>query len=520
MACLRRYLFCLLITAPSLFAAGIESAMGATISFVPGWTLAGNGSTGPITVASTSMFGDPNKVVTVWKWVSSKGVWAFYTPGIADGGAAFAASKGYDALTTINGGEGFWVNAKTAFTATLPTGSAVTSASFQSTLPAGWSLIAIGDSKAPRDFDIALSTTPPAPGVIPTNLTTLWAWDPTQSNWYFYAPALDANATLSSYVASKSYLSFGTKVLDPTLGFWVNMPATATSTPTTAAPTTTTLAPTTTTTTKASTTTTTSTTTSTAPVTIIYTTPASGSADYSSSFSITETGEANFTLTAANPRHLSTSDYIDLPVATQIWTFTAAEYAVNIYMLDQPNAQLFLNNASFQGYLIGGGQTGLDFMTLPAGRYWIGTVPGQSSPGSTYSNRVFHEVAFYALPNWVEDINVPLGTGMVNPRGWVSKGFTIGSGDYRAYLETEGMGGTFAVMTAAQYASFQAANSGGLSNGGSYSYIYACGNSSGGAATEIECELKLPAGTYYLVYLNDQSTAMGGAANIQFYRPN
>ena len=212
MACLRRYLFCLLITAPSLFAAGIESAMGATISFVPGWTLAGNGSTGPMTVAS--VFGDSTKVVTVWKWVSSKGVWAFYTPGIADGGAAFAASKGYDALTTINGGEGFWVNAKTAFTATLPTGSAVTSASFQSTLPAGWSLIAIGDSKAPRDFDIALSTTPPAPGVIPTNLTTLWAWDPTQSNWYFYAPALDANATLSSYVASKSYLSFGTKVLD------------------------------------------------------------------------------------------------------------------------------------------------------------------------------------------------------------------------------------------------------------------------------------------------------------------
>jgi hypothetical protein len=41
---------------------------------------------------------------------------------------------------------------------------------------------------------------------------------------------------------------------------------------------------------------------------------------------------------------------------------------------------------------------------------------------------------------------------MVNPRGWVSKGFTIESGDYRAYLETEGMGGTFAVMMAAQYA--------------------------------------------------------------------
>ncbi|MHB8165179.1 MAG: hypothetical protein ACYDDT_00130 [Sulfuricella sp.] len=34
----------------------------------------------------------------------------------------------------------------------------------------------------------------------------------------FYAPSLDANGTLASYIATKTYLNFGTKVLDPTMG--------------------------------------------------------------------------------------------------------------------------------------------------------------------------------------------------------------------------------------------------------------------------------------------------------------
>ena len=230
MLVLRRYLLCVLIAVPGMFVATIQSAMATTLTFSPGWSLAGNSSTGALTVASMSMFGDSTKVVTVWKWVASKGVWAFYAPSQADGGAALAASKGYDFLTTINAGEGFWVNAKTAFTATLPAGLAVTSSSFQSKLPAGWSLIAIGDSKTPSQFNSALSITPPSVGVTPNNVTTLWAWDPTLSNWYFYAPALEVNGTLSSYVASKGYLDFSAKVLDPTMGFWVNVPTATTTT--------------------------------------------------------------------------------------------------------------------------------------------------------------------------------------------------------------------------------------------------------------------------------------------------
>ncbi len=190
----------------------------ATLNFIAGWNLVGNSSSESLDAATA--FGDASKVTSVWKWLPASANWAFYTPTVADGGAAYAASKNYDVLTTINGGEGFWVNAKAAFTAQLPSGTAETTAWFKS-MPLGWNLIAIGDNQTPSQFNQLLSASPPAPGVIPLNVTSLWAWDSVQKNWYFYAPSLDSAGTLSSYIASKGYLDFGTKVLDPTTGFWV-----------------------------------------------------------------------------------------------------------------------------------------------------------------------------------------------------------------------------------------------------------------------------------------------------------
>jgi len=72
----------------------------------------------------------------------------------------------------------------------------------------------VGDSPTPRAFNNAI------------NVTTLWAWDAVKTNWYFYAPSLDAlgASALSDYITSKRYLDFGTKTLDPTMGFWVNKP--------------------------------------------------------------------------------------------------------------------------------------------------------------------------------------------------------------------------------------------------------------------------------------------------------
>ena len=195
---------------------------GTTQDVIGGWNLLGNSSSGALNVASA--LGDGSRVTTVWKWIASGAKWAFYAPSLVGQALTdYATGKGYDVLTTINGGEGFWVNAKTAFTAQLPSGTAITSASFQG-MAAGWNLIAIGDSKTPSAFNKSIGQSPPAAGDIPINLTTLWAWDPVQSNWYFYAPSLDKSGGLGAYITSKGYLDFGTRVLDPVTGFWVNKP--------------------------------------------------------------------------------------------------------------------------------------------------------------------------------------------------------------------------------------------------------------------------------------------------------
>jgi len=211
-----------------------------TANLTTGWNLVGNGVEAQITVAGT--FNDKTKVSTVWKWVTSgttKGItypaWAFYTPSQSDGGQAYASSKGYDFLITINAGEGFWVNALTSVALPLPTGALVQSNSFQPSsgthaLPSGWSLIASGDSLTPAGINVQLSSTPPTAGSIPTNLTTLWAWNATSAGWYFWAPSLINNGTLGSYLSSKGYLDFNTLpgtpagTISPTTGFWVNMP--------------------------------------------------------------------------------------------------------------------------------------------------------------------------------------------------------------------------------------------------------------------------------------------------------
>lgn len=199
------------------------------VGLVNGWNLLGNSVNAPITVATT--FGDANQVATVWKWLPASSKWAFYSPVLEDGGLAYATGKGYDFLTTINGGEGFWVNAKAAFTAPLPAGTVVPTHSFQdqpdptqNRLLKAWNLIAVGDNVTPGVFNLGLSASPPATGTIPLNVTTLWAWDSATGNWNFYAPSLGAAGELVNYITTKGYLDFGAKRLDPTMGFWVNKP--------------------------------------------------------------------------------------------------------------------------------------------------------------------------------------------------------------------------------------------------------------------------------------------------------
>lgn len=197
-------------------------------NFIPGWNLAGNGLGTTIDVAS--VFGDSAKVSTVWKWISASSTWAFYTPALSDGGAAYATAKGYNFLTSIGPGDGFWVNSKGTFTLQLlgnplPASTFANSATGNALSP-GWSLIAIGDNKTPGEFANVISITPPPAGQVAGSVTTLWAWDAALSNWYFYAPSLANAGTQAAYIASKGYLDFSAtnKLLRGDTGFWVNKP--------------------------------------------------------------------------------------------------------------------------------------------------------------------------------------------------------------------------------------------------------------------------------------------------------
>jgi hypothetical protein len=198
-----------------------------TVNLIAGWNLVGNSNDAPLNVSS--VLGSSANVQTVWKWDTAANNWAFYAPGLTDGGQSYAANKGYGFLQTIQGGQGFWVNALNAFSIQIPGGPAILASSYQPgqvrALPSGWSLVSIGDTKTPSDFDNGLSSTSPASGVA-QNVLTLWAWDAAQNGWYFWAPSLVNAGTLSSYIQSKNYLDFTTagKSLGPGVGFWVNVP--------------------------------------------------------------------------------------------------------------------------------------------------------------------------------------------------------------------------------------------------------------------------------------------------------
>lgn len=241
-----------------------------------------------------------------------------------------------------------------------------------------------------------------------------------------------------------------------------------------------------------------------------------GGSGNTGSFSTNETSEITATLTGSRPNYVSSSG-LTLAATTPVWAFTWAEYSASFWAVDTTNANRLMSGSTFSGYPLGSaGQTGLLYATLPPGTWYVAVIPNQTIDAS-YSNRIYAELSVPTLSGANEVSNVPFRTGVVQPGGWITQPFTITSGSGRAFIETEGDGGTFAVMTAAQANSFVSAYSNGFF-GGTYSYTYACGASSGSPATEIECELQLPPGSYSIVYFNTTSSPSGGAANIGFFQ--
>lgn len=202
--------------------------VGNGVVLLQGWNLLGNATAQPINVAS--VFGDTSLVTTVWKWDAVAKGWKFYAPNLsAIDLENYVTSKGYSALTVLNPGDGFWVNAKKPFSlGELSAGMPYRLGA--SEIQTGWNLVATADNVSPNDFNRSLTDSlnpPPLVGSVPINLTSLWAWDSAKSQWYFYAPGLDgqSSAALSNYARAKGYLDFSTegKTLG-NIGFWVNKP--------------------------------------------------------------------------------------------------------------------------------------------------------------------------------------------------------------------------------------------------------------------------------------------------------
>ena len=212
-----------------------------------GWNLIGTGGIQSFSVGD--FFSNTSKITSVWKWISNQSQWAFYAPSLPRSDLqTYAASKGYAALDTLSGSDGFWVNASQAHSVSLPFSAPYTAVNHRGSLFNGWNLVADGESNLlPVQFNNRLTqysgSTPPSVGldtstaVYQPNLISLWAWDSLNSNWFFYAPTLDRDQTLAAYNESKKYSDFAAnnKTLGPGVGFWVNMPSS--QVPSTTAPT-------------------------------------------------------------------------------------------------------------------------------------------------------------------------------------------------------------------------------------------------------------------------------------------
>jgi hypothetical protein len=200
----------------SLFSA---ASTAATVSYAPflapGWNLVGNSTSAALDVKAL-LGTQATSITSVWKWNAATSRWAFYSPALDTTTGALAnyvQTKGYDVLTSINPGDGFWVNVNVSATSgvVLSLQSGTGFALGASTLKPNWNLVATGDDSSPALFSTTVG-----------DVTTLWAWNSANSSWYFYAPSAASNGTLASYISSKNYQDFGSTTLGNGRGFWVN----------------------------------------------------------------------------------------------------------------------------------------------------------------------------------------------------------------------------------------------------------------------------------------------------------
>jgi hypothetical protein len=195
------------------------------LTLMPGWNLAGNGSSVEINVSS--LMGDKSKITSVWKWNKTKNIWAFYTPSLdAATLATYAASKGYEVLDTILPKEGYWVNSTYSgsindTTAIPPVIGSTSPALQEADLIFGWNLVANSNNINPSQLNTVMRQNLGAAGKA---IITAWSWDASNSKWRFYATSLESQGgtSLADYIKSKDYLPYSIASTS-TDGFWLNV---------------------------------------------------------------------------------------------------------------------------------------------------------------------------------------------------------------------------------------------------------------------------------------------------------
>ncbi len=144
---------------------------------------------------------DASRVISVWAWTGS--TWSLYLPGEESPGA-YAQAKGFEELSLIQPGQGFWINAGAPLVQVLPG----IPQDLEPPLSSGWNLIGAGtgSSQSVTDFLQGLDL----------SVASLWKWN--NSNWSVCLPGEDDLG--AAYAQTKG---FGTmQTIEPGIGFWVN----------------------------------------------------------------------------------------------------------------------------------------------------------------------------------------------------------------------------------------------------------------------------------------------------------
>lgn len=166
-----------------------------TLPISLGWNLLSSA----IGFQASEIFSNSAKCLSAWKW--KNGTWAVYLPDEVYPGS-YANAKGFSQLTTINPGDGFWLNASGETSLTIPGTPVYGAPSFDN----GWNLVGLKSNQSSTVADFISDK----PGFV-----SLWKWE--NGTWAVYLPGEGDNGT--AYAASKGFAQF--TAINPGEGFWV-----------------------------------------------------------------------------------------------------------------------------------------------------------------------------------------------------------------------------------------------------------------------------------------------------------